>query len=184
MIAINFDPNFFWLPLVGFVIGLLVTMFGGGGGFFYVPILTLLFNIPVQLAVATSLAAMIPTTIIGFIEHNRKGNVNIKIGIIFGIAGLAGTIAGAYVSNLFSALLLKKLFGIYAIVLTIPMLFTSINKGKKKNEEKKSQGMTGSKYILDMIPLPAKYLISSSLLSAMAVRRRESGEKAASKGWL
>jgi len=43
------------LVLTGFLIGLLVTTFGGGGGFFYVPLLTLLFHVPTQYAVATPL---------------------------------------------------------------------------------------------------------------------------------
>jgi uncharacterized protein len=145
----SFDQSFLWLPLVGFVIGLLVTMFGGGGGFFYIPILTLLFHVPIQLAIVASLATMIPTTIVGSIEHYRKGNINIKIGYIFGIAGLIGTLTGAYVSNLFSSVFLQKLFGIYAIALTIPMIITNRKKSKKQDSElKQSQPLTSKKYIL------------------------------------
>lgn len=47
-------PLWFLLPALGFTIGLLVSMLGGGGGFFYVPALTLLFDLPTQLAVSTS----------------------------------------------------------------------------------------------------------------------------------
>ena len=85
-----YNSNFLWLPFIGAAIGLLVTVFGGGGGFFYVPILTLLFHVPTQLAAATSLAATIPTVIVGSIEHYRKGNINLQAGLIFGVAGLVG----------------------------------------------------------------------------------------------
>jgi len=136
MIATStFNLNYLWLPLVGFVIGLLVTMFGGGGGFFYVPILTLLFHVPTQLAAATSLAATIPTVIVGSIEHYRKGNVNLRIGLIFGGAGLIGAFAGAYFSNLISSALLQKLFGAYAILLTIPMILTNRKKSQDQTSE-------------------------------------------------
>jgi uncharacterized protein len=148
-IAMSFDQSFLWLPLVGFIIGLLVTMFGGGGGFFYIPILTLLFHLPIQLAVVASLATMIPTTIVGSIEHYKKGNINIKIGVIFGIAGLVGTLIGAYVSNLFSSVLLQRLFGIYAIALTIPMIITNRKKSKKlDSEDKQSHPLSVKKYFL------------------------------------
>lgn len=144
-----FDPSFLWLPLIGTGIGLLVTIFGGGGGFFYVPILTLLFHVPTQQAAAISLAATIPTVIVGSIEHYRKGNINLQIGIIFGIAGLVGAFAGAYVSNLISSAFLQKLFGAYAIALTIPMVLTSRNRLKNSGgEAKASQPLTSSKIIL------------------------------------
>src|SRR5512135_3592197 len=112
MFSSSYDPTFLWLPVVGFAIGLLVTLFGGGGGFFYVPILTLLFRVPTQVAVTTSLVSTIPTVIVGSIEHYRKGNIDVQVGVIFGIAGLVGALAGAYASNLVSSALLQKLFGV------------------------------------------------------------------------
>jgi uncharacterized membrane protein YfcA len=135
--------------LIGAAIGLLVTVFGGGGGFFYVPILILLFHVPTQLAAATSLAATIPTVIVGSIEHYRKGNVNLQVGVIFGVAGLVGALGGAYVSNLFSSALLQKLFGAYSLALTIPMVLTSKNRLKNLGgEAKASQPLTSPKIML------------------------------------
>jgi Predicted permeases len=125
MASLPFDPSLAWLIPIGFVIGVLVTMFGGGGGFFYVPILTLLFRVPTQAATATSLAATIPTVVIGSIEHYRKGNVDLKVGLSFGLAGFLGAIGGALISGLFSSILLQRLFGVYALVLTVPMILTS-----------------------------------------------------------
>jgi uncharacterized membrane protein YfcA len=149
MLSPTFDPTFLWLPVVGFAIGLLVTMFGGGGGFFYVPILTLLFRVPTQVADTTSLVSTVPTVIVGSIEHYRKGNVNVQVGAIFGIAGLVGALVGAYASNLVSSALLQKLFGAYAIVLTIPMVLTSRKRFEKPSgEESASQALTGSRFAM------------------------------------
>jgi uncharacterized protein len=146
MLSSTLDPSLLWLPVVGLAIGVLVTVFGGGGGFFYVPILTLLFHVPTQLAVATSLVSTIPTVIVGSIEHYRKGNVNVQVGVIFGIAGLVGAFIGAYASNLVSSILLQKLFGAYAIILTIPMALTSRKRfGKPGNEQMESQPLTVSR---------------------------------------
>ncbi len=149
IVNLSYNPSYLWLPLIGAAIGLLVTVFGGGGGFFYVPILTLLFHVPTQLAAATSLAATIPTVIVGSIEHYRKGNVNLRIGVIFGAAGLVGALAGAYMSNLVSSALLQKLFGAYALALTVPMVLTSRNRLKNLGgEAKASQPLTSSGVIL------------------------------------
>ena len=143
------NSNFLWLPLIGLAIGLLVTIFGGGGGFFYVPILILLFHVPSQLAVSTSLAATIPTIIVRSLEHYRKNNINMQVGIIFGVAGLVGALVGAYVSHLVSSALLQKLFGAYAIALTIPMALTSRNRLKNLGGGVKgSQPLTSSRIIL------------------------------------
>jgi len=133
-----FDPSFLWLPPVGMGIGLLVTMFGGGGGFFYVPILTLLFHIPTQAAVTTSLVSTIPTGVVGAIEHHRKGNIHFRIGLLFGIAGLAGALIGTYVSSLVSSASLQKLFGVYALLLTIPMILSSRKRFRKTEDQEKT----------------------------------------------
>jgi uncharacterized protein len=147
-----FPPEYFWLPFIGAVIGLLVTMFGGGGGFFYVPILTLFFHVPIQLAAATSLAATIPTVFIGSIEHYRKGNINVQVGIIFGVAGLVGAFVGAYTSNLVSSALLQKLFGAYALVLTIPMALVSRKRFKDPDGVQKTpQSLTSSRIFLSSL---------------------------------
>lgn len=131
--SFDFNTSYLFLPLFGFVIGLLVSMFGGGGGFFYVPLLTLLFKVPIQVAVATSLASIIPTTIFGAYAHHKLGNVNIPIGLIFGVTGIIGTLIGVYCSTLIPAIILKKLFGIVIILLVFPIVFR-----KKKKDNKYS----------------------------------------------
>ena len=149
MMSLTYNSSFLWLPLIGLAIGLLVTMFGGGGGFFYVPILVLMFHVPTQLAVITSLAATIPTVIIGSLEHYRKGNIDIKIGLIFGVAGLVGALVGAYMSSLVSSPFLQKLFGIYSLALTIPMILTSKNRLKKLGaKDRAPQPLAGTRIAL------------------------------------
>jgi uncharacterized membrane protein YfcA len=148
----TFNLRYLWLPWIGMVIGILVTLFGGGGGFFYVPILTLLFHVPTQIAAATSLAATIPTVVVGSIEHYRKRNVNLRMGLIFGGAGLVGAFAGAYGSDLISSSLLQKLFGVYAIILTIPMALSSRKRfNPQENGPVASPSLTSSRIILSSI---------------------------------
>lgn len=152
IVSSAFDPSFLWLLPIGAVIGLLVTVFGGGGGFFYVPILTLLFHVPTQLAAATSLAATIPTVIVGSIEHYRNGNVDVRVGVIFGVAGLIGAFLGAYISTLVSSDLLRKLFGAYALALTVPMVLTSKNRLKQsKDAAREKRPFTASKAVLSSL---------------------------------
>jgi len=124
------DLTLVFLPIVGFLIGLLVTTLGGGGGGLYVPILTLLGVAP-QVAVATSLATVLPTTAVGAYSHNRKGNVDVQTGLILGAGGIIGTLLGAYVANLIPPNLLKKSLGLLLLIFAIPMIRRFITTYKK-----------------------------------------------------
>ncbi len=134
-----FDINLILLPLFGFIIGLLVTTLGGGGGGLYVPVLILIFGVTPQVAVATSLASVLPTTAVGAFSHYRQGNVNIRTGLILGIGGLIGTLIGANIANIIPPNLLQKILGIFTLIMIIPMLRSLMQrrqKLKEKNEDK------------------------------------------------
>jgi uncharacterized membrane protein YfcA len=133
-----FDISLILLPLFGFIIGVLVTTLGGGGGgSLYVPILTL-FGVPAQVAVATSLATVLPTTAVGALSHHRMGNVDIRTGLILGIGGIIGTLIGAYFANLVPSYILKKALGVLLLVMAIPM----IRRVLKEREEAKDKDIT------------------------------------------
>ena len=57
------------------------------GAGFIIAILTLVFHIPIHVALATSLTAMAFTTLSGVISHYREGNVVLTIGGIVGDVG-------------------------------------------------------------------------------------------------
>ena len=134
-----FDINLILLPLFGFIIGLLVSMFGGGGGGLFVPVLILIFGVTPQVAVATSLASVLPTSAVGAFSHFRQGNVDIRTGLILGIGGIIGTLIGAYIANIIPPNLLQKILGIFTLIMIIPMLRSLVQrrqKLKEKNEDK------------------------------------------------
>ena len=132
----SFEYSYLWLPLVGFVIGMLAAMIGGGGGFFFPPILILLFGVDAQVAVATSLAATIPICLVGSVAHYRKGNMDLRMGLIFGLAGILGALTGAGLTGLMTAEQLKITFGAYSFLLAINMLINNHRDRKriKRNE--------------------------------------------------
>ena len=119
-------------------------MLGGGGGFFFLPVLTLGFNVAAQTAVMTTLAATLPICIVGSWRHFKEGHINIKIGVILAFAGIAGAFLGAYITRIITPEQLKTSFGIYTILIALNILITSWRETKtnKLNEEspgKKSQ---------------------------------------------
>lgn len=144
-----FDISLIFIPLFGFLIGLFVSTLGGGGGGLYVPVLTLIFGVTPQVAVATSLASVLPTTAAGALSHYREGNVNIRTGLILGIGGIFGTIIGAYIANMIPPTLLKKLLGAFMIIMLVPTVRSLFKRHKNKNEVKKeSSKLTGTRRVM------------------------------------
>ncbi len=119
------------LPLAGLIIGALATMTGSGGGFLFPLALILLFKIPPQIAVATSLVATLPVCITGTIGHYRRGNINFRLALIFGSAAIAGVIAGVFITQSLSEEQLKIGFGFYTIILSAVIFFNGYPKKDK-----------------------------------------------------
>lgn len=120
------------LPVVGFFIGLIIITLGGGGGAFYVGILTAFFNIPPAIAASTSLATMIPTTAAGAFSHWKAGNINIRFGLYMMGGSVAGSLVGCLCSGLLPQNIYTKISGIFLILISLQMLFNIL---KKKGEQ-------------------------------------------------
>ena len=142
---------FISLVFFGFIAGCLVGMFGGGGGFYFVPVLSLVFQVETQVAVATSLAAIIPTTISGSISHFRQGNLDLGVGIVFGAGGLIGAWIGAYASSLVSATLLQKGFGVFMLLMALQMCLSARKRMRDTHRPGRVQvRMTGLKILVGL----------------------------------
>lgn len=134
----EFQQSYLWLPLVGVIVGLLATMIGSGGGFFFPLILMLFFKTPAHVAVATSLAATLPLCIAGSVGHYRRGNIHPKLVMIFGLAGILGAVAGAWITQQMDTNQLKIAFGVYSLVLAAVIFLN--NRQKKKGEQEADTG--------------------------------------------
>ncbi|EEM04723.1 MULTISPECIES: sulfite exporter TauE/SafE family protein [Bacillus] len=78
-----------------FLMGSLLGFVGAGGAGFIIAVLTLVFYVPIHIALATSLTAMAFTTLSGVISHYRERNVVMKIGCVVGGFGALGSYVGS-----------------------------------------------------------------------------------------
>lgn len=78
---------------LGAVIGFLSGLFGVGGGFLLTPLLTFL-GVPPAVAVATSTAHVVASSVSGAMTHYQRGNVDVKMGFVLLAGGLVGTAIG------------------------------------------------------------------------------------------
>jgi uncharacterized protein len=102
--------------LGGLAAGLVSGIVGVGGGTLFVPILTTGFRFTQHVAQGTSLAAIIPTAIVGGVTHVREGNVVRDAAIWLGAGGVVGAVLGALVAVHVPALLLARIFGVWLIL--------------------------------------------------------------------
>lgn len=119
------EPIYYILPFIGLLVGLLGTMVGGGGGFVFLPVLVVLVNVPAHTAVITSLVATLPVGLAGSLGHYRKGNANLRIALVFALAGLFGAFAGAGLTNLISENVLRISFGVYCFIMGLYIYFNT-----------------------------------------------------------
>ena len=85
--------NLFALLGMGALVGFLSGMFGVGGGFLMTPLL-ILIGIPPAVAVGTEANQIVAASLSGVIAHWRRGNVDIKMGLVLVAGGLVGSVAG------------------------------------------------------------------------------------------
>src|SRR3954467_13262602 len=83
------------IVLTMFVLGVLLGFVGAGGSGFIIAILTVVFGVPIHMALGTSLAAMVFTTMSGAYSHFRQGNISIKTGLIVGGFGSVASYLGS-----------------------------------------------------------------------------------------
>lgn len=150
------------LPVIGFFIGLIIISLGGGGGGFYVGILTAIFNISPEIAASTSLATVIPTTIVGAIGHAKQGNVNFRLGFIMSASAIVGAIMGSALSEYVPKGLYNKITGVLLLVLGFQMLTEYIKHKKQQNLSNK-----GIKYTFPVLVKASFYGILGGFMSGL-----------------
>ena len=118
------------LLVAGALTGLLAGVFGVGGGAIIVPVLYEMFrlqgipeDIRMPLAVGTSLAVIIPTSIRSFRAHKAKGAVDLSILRIWAVPVVIGVIAGSIAARYAPADLFKAVFVLVAGASAIRLLF-------------------------------------------------------------
>ncbi|MCC6314854.1 MAG: sulfite exporter TauE/SafE family protein [Thermomicrobiales bacterium] len=100
------------LTLSTLLIGIVIGFIGAGGAGVVVALLTSVYHLPIHQAIGTALATMCFVTLAGSFSHLREGNVAPKVGLVVGVAGAVGAVAGARLSLDVPAARLQLLAGL------------------------------------------------------------------------
>jgi uncharacterized protein len=112
---------------VGLAAGVLAGLFGVGGGILFVPALTFVLGLTQLHAEATSLLAIIPTSVAGVWQQQRFGNVRWRPALVIGIAAIAGVEGGVQLAESLSGATLRRLFGVLMILTAAQLAWRSRN---------------------------------------------------------
>ncbi|NDA07794.1 MAG: sulfite exporter TauE/SafE family protein [Alphaproteobacteria bacterium] len=85
--------NVFTIIGLGAMVGMLSGIFGVGGGFLMTPLLIFL-GVPAPVAVGTEANQIVASSVSGVLAHFRRGNVDIKMGLVLLAGGLVGSTLG------------------------------------------------------------------------------------------
>ncbi len=105
------------LVAIGLVSGALASTLGIGGGVVFVPALVLALEFEQHLAQGTSLAVILPTSIVGAIGHAKGKRIDWRVGIPAAAAGLAGGIGGSQLALAMDPDRLRRLFAVALFVI-------------------------------------------------------------------
>jgi uncharacterized membrane protein YfcA len=110
------------LLTAGIVAGVMAATLGLGGGVVFVPTLAALYLVDQHVAQGTSLAAMVPTTIVAAVIHGRAGRIDWPVAAALGVGGIVGALTGAGWALDLDPLLLRRLFGGLLVFVAARML--------------------------------------------------------------
>jgi uncharacterized membrane protein YfcA len=123
--------NVLILIATGAFAGFAGGMLGLGGAFIMTPLQYMVYtnmglsaDVAIKTAFGTSLLVVLTTAISGAWRHNRHGEVNWRLAVIMGSAGLVFSLIGSTLAAHINGDALKIVFGVIAIASCVRMIFT------------------------------------------------------------
>ena len=112
--------------LVGLVVGMFSGVVGIGGGILFVPALIWLLGMDQHKAQGTSLGALLaPVGIFAFMEYYRKGNADLRVGLLLAAGFLVGGYFGSVGAQYIPEPWLRRIFAITLVAVGGRMWFSN-----------------------------------------------------------
>lgn len=117
------------LIAIGVVGGLLSGIFAIGGGIIMVPLLTTFAKLNQRVAAATSLAAIVPTAIVGSIAYLVAGEIDLVAGLFISIGAVVGAIAGSALLKRIPLFWLRWMFIVFILLVAVRLVLVAPERG-------------------------------------------------------
>lgn len=136
--------------MLGALAGGLAGLFGVGGGLVIVPVLVFSFTLQgfepqilTHLAIGTSLATIVFTSLNSILAHHRMGAVRWPLVGWMSLGIVGGAALGSLTAEAISGPMLQKIIGVFAIVMAIQMAFDLLPKPSADAPSKPALSIAG-----------------------------------------
>jgi uncharacterized membrane protein YfcA len=140
---------YFEFAVIGIAAGYLAGFLGIGGGFVVVPALTYLFMRDsglapwaIHMAVATSLATMLVTSLSSIVAHHRRGAIRWPVVRSLAAGLMIGAVLGAVIADALHGDALVRVFGTFAVLAGLQLIL-----GRNPEGEKPLPGQPGASVV-------------------------------------
>jgi uncharacterized membrane protein YfcA len=127
------------LPIFGFLIAVVASLTGIGGGIFMVPVMTLLYEFLPANAAGTSLTVIIFTAAASTLNYARQKRIYWRTGLVLAIVTAPGAYLGAWLTTLLNPRDLGLIFGFFLIGVAIYIIADLNNLRRSQNQETKAR---------------------------------------------
>lgn len=121
--AAHSRPRVLPLMVIGVAAGLLSGLFGVGGGTLIVPGLVLWLGMSQRLAAGTSVAAILPTAMVGAVTYGLQANVDWVAAVCLAVGIIAGAQLGSYLLARLKISVLQWSFMVFLAVIVVSLWF-------------------------------------------------------------
>lgn len=111
---------------IGLIIGLITGTVGAGGGFLVVPALVVLLNLPLPIAIGTSLFVIALNTASGFIVHYQTTALDFELITLLSLVAVIGALIGGKIALKVSLNTLRKSFSLFIILIALSLIATEL----------------------------------------------------------
>ncbi|MFL5799622.1 MAG: sulfite exporter TauE/SafE family protein [Actinomycetota bacterium] len=120
------------LVALGLASGVLAGLMGVGGGIVIVPALLLEWGLSAPVAKGTSLVVIIGTALVATIQNSRKRNVDLRLALRVGLAGVGASFAGSLIAAHLTGALANDLFAALLILVALRLVLVARSMRKKE----------------------------------------------------
>lgn len=135
----------FMLVIFGFLVGILGSVMGIGGGTFIVPFLVIVLKIPIKYAIAVSLVSIIATSSAVASVNVERGLANVRLGIMLELTMAIGSIVSTYIMISLNSQILQILFAVMLLPVAASM-YIKARKSDNQNTYLHSNNLPGEMY--------------------------------------
>jgi uncharacterized membrane protein YfcA len=165
------SANIFLYLGMGGAVGFLSGVFGVGGGFLMTPLL-IFSGVPPAIAVGTEAPQIVASSVSGALSQWRRGNVDVKMGVVLLIGGILGAAIGVQVVKLLRQVGQIDMFISISYVTFLGivgglMLIESVNTIRKTSGGKPALGRRSRHNWIHGLPLKMRFPRSKLYISAI-----------------